>query len=60
MNLGSPKTTQVVPDPRPPLEDAQMLSNPTAVRRAEKELLGHPLKPDDLEDKPLPRPPDGP
>jgi hypothetical protein len=37
-----------------------MFSNPTAVRRAEKELLDQPLKPDDLEDKPLPRPPDGP
>jgi hypothetical protein len=59
MNLGSPITTQVLPDPLPPLEEAQMLSNPTAVRRAEKELLGQPLKPDDLVDKSLPRPPDG-
>lgn len=51
---------QVSLDPLPPLEDAQMLSHPTAVRRAEKQLLGLPLTPDDLVDKPLPRPPDGP
>jgi hypothetical protein len=51
---------QVSPDPLPPLEDAQMLSHPTAVRRAEKQLLGLPLTPDDLVDKPLQRPPDGP
>jgi hypothetical protein len=51
---------QVSLEPLPPLEDAQMLSHPTAVRRAEKQLLGLPLTPDDLVDKPLPRPPDGP
>ena len=51
---------EVVLDPLPPLEDAQMLSHPTAVRRAEKQLLGQPLSPGDLVDKPLPRPPDGP
>ncbi len=51
---------QVSLDPLPPLEDAQMLSHPTAVRRAEKQLLGLPLTPDDLVDKPLPRPADGP
>lgn len=51
---------QVSLDPLPPLEEAQLLSHPTAVRRAEKQLLGLPLTPDDLVDKPLPRPPDGP
>ena len=51
---------EVVLEPLPPLEDAQMLSHPTAVRRAEKQLLGQPLTPDDLVDKPLPRPLDGP
>jgi hypothetical protein len=51
---------EVVLDPLPPLEDAQMLSHPTAVRRAEKQLLGQPLSPDDLVDKPLPRGVDGP
>lgn len=51
---------EVVLEPLPPLEDAQMLSHPTAVRRAEKQLLGQPLTPDDLVDKPLPRGADGP
>lgn len=56
-----PRTAaEVVLDPLPPLEDAQMLSHPTAVRRAEKQLLGQPLTPDDLVDKPLPRGADGP
>ncbi|MFM7362215.1 MAG: hypothetical protein ACKO6F_01125 [Cyanobium sp.] len=44
----------------PLLEGPHLLSHPTVVRRAEKQLLGQPLTPDDLVDKPLPRPPDGP
>ncbi|MCS5698039.1 hypothetical protein NZK32_03165 [Cyanobium sp. FGCU-52] len=46
--------------PLPLWEERDLLSNPTAVRRAEKRLLGVPLSPEDLVDRPLPRPPDGP
>ena len=41
-------------------EEAELLSHPRAVRRAEKTLLGQPLTPDDWDDAPRPRPPDGP
>lgn len=42
------------------LEEPNLLSHPTAVRRAEKQVLGQPLTPEDWDDRPLPRPPDGP
>jgi hypothetical protein len=51
---------EVRPEALPLLEREHLLSHPTAVRRAEKQLLGLPLSPEDLVDKPLPRPPDGP
>jgi hypothetical protein len=51
---------EVRPEPLPLLEHEHLLSHPTAVRRAEKQLLGLPLSPEDRVDKPLPRPPDGP
>jgi hypothetical protein len=44
----------------PLVEDEHLLSHPTAVRRAEKQLLGQPLTPEDLIDKRQPRPADGP
>ena len=59
MLLSSPSPAEVVLDPLSHQDDPQMLSHPTAVRRAEKQLLGRPLTPDDLVDKPLLRPPDG-
>jgi hypothetical protein len=46
--------------PRPllMLEEAHLLSDPRAIRRAEKGLLGQPLSPDDLRsDDPPPEPP---
>jgi hypothetical protein len=54
------QASEVRLDALPPLEEEHLLSHPTAVRRAEKQLLGLPLSPDDLVDKRLPRPPDGP
>jgi hypothetical protein len=51
---------EVREEPLPLLEEAHLLSHPTAVRRAEKQLLGLPLSPEDRVDRPLPRPPDGP
>jgi hypothetical protein len=46
---------------RQPLwEEEHLLSNPTAVRRSEKQLLGLPLNADDWDDRRPPRPPDGP
>jgi hypothetical protein len=45
---------------QPQLEEEHLLSNPTAVRRAEKQLLGQPLTPKDWDDRLPPRPPDGP
>lgn len=54
------QASEVRLDALPPLEEEHLLSHPTAVRRAEKQLLGLPLTPDDLVDKRLPRPPDGP
>jgi hypothetical protein len=38
------------PPPLPLLEEPQLLSDPRAIRRAEKTLLGIPLTPDDFED----------
>ena len=48
--------------PSPPLklEERHLLSHPTAVRRAEKRLLGQPLSPEDLIDRPLPTEAPGP
>ena len=42
------------------LQEEDLLSHPTAVRRAEKLLLGQPLTPEDWDDKPLPPAPQGP
>jgi hypothetical protein len=56
-----PRTAAEVEEgPWPLLEEEHLLSHPTAVRRAEKQLLGLPLSPEDLVDKPLDRPPNGP
>lgn len=48
------------PEPLPLWEEQHLLSNPTAVRRAEKQLLGIPLEAHDWDDRLLPRPPQGP
>jgi hypothetical protein len=45
---------------QPLWEEEHLLSNPTAVRRSEKQLLGLPLNPDDWDDRRPPRPPNGP
>ena len=45
---------------QPLLEEEHLLSNPRAVRRAEKQLLGQPLTPEDWDDRLPPRPPDSP
>jgi hypothetical protein len=56
-----PRSAAAVRLPELPLLEAEhLLSHPTAVRRAEKQLLGQPLTPDDLVDKRQPRPADGP
>jgi hypothetical protein len=56
-----PRGPKDLPPERVPLvEEADLLSHPRAVRRAEKRLLGQPLTPEDWDDTPLPRPPDGP
>lgn len=56
-----PLTPKDLPPEQPPMvQEADLLSHPTAVRRAEKLLLGQPLTPEDWDDRPLPRPPDGP
>ncbi len=56
-----PRTAAAVRLPELPLlEEEHLLSHPTAVRRAEKQLLGLPLTPDDLVDKRQTRPADGP
>ena len=56
-----PRRPQALPPERPRmLQEPDLLSHPTAVRRAEKLLLGQPLKPEDWDDKPLPPPPQGP
>lgn len=51
---------EVLPVLQPLWEEEHLLSNPTAVRRAEKQLLGQPLSPEDWDDRLPPRPPDGP
>jgi hypothetical protein len=51
---------QVHPPAYPLLEERDLLSNPKAVLRAEKKLLGQPLLPEDFANEELPRPPDGP
>jgi hypothetical protein len=50
----------LAPETLPLLEAKDLLSHPRAVRRAEKQLLGLPLTPEDWDDRPLPPPPDGP
>ena len=56
-----PRRPQDLPPERPlMLQEPDLLSHPTAVRRAEKLLLGQPLTPEDWDDKPLPPPPQGP
>jgi len=56
-----PRSPQELPPERPlMLQEADLLSHPTAVRRAEKLLLGQPLTPEDWDDKPLPPAPQGP
>jgi len=42
------------------LEERHLLSHPNAIRRAEKRLLGQPLRPEDLVDRELPPEPPGP
>ena len=42
MLLSSPSTAEVVLAPLSHLEDPQMISHPTGVRRAEEQLLGWP------------------
>jgi hypothetical protein len=42
------------PPALPLVEEPQLLSDPKAVRRAEKRLLGLPLTPEDLDDPPIP------
>jgi len=51
---------QVDPMAYPLLEERDLLSNPKAVLRAEKKLLGLPLLPEDFLNEEPPRPPDGP
>ncbi|MFM7652890.1 MAG: hypothetical protein ACKO5M_08230, partial [Vulcanococcus sp.] len=56
-----PRSPRVVRSaPLPLWEERALLSNPKAVKRAEKRLLGQPLTPDDYRDEEPPRPPDGP
>ena len=51
---------EFLPVMQPLWEEEHLLSNPTAVRRAEKQLLGQPLTPKDWDDRLPPRPPNGP
>lgn len=51
---------EFLPVLQPLLEEEHLLSFPNAVRRAEKQLLGLPLTPKDLDDTPPPPPPEGP
>lgn len=56
-----PRSDQAfLPMMQPLWEEQHLLSNPTAVRRSEKQLLGQPLRPEDWDDRLPPRPPDGP
>ena len=54
------RAADVPPTAYPLLEERDLLSNPKAVRRAEKKLLGLPLLPEDFLNEEPPRPPDGP
>ena len=59
--LPPPRSARELPPERVSLlEEPQLLSHPTAVRRAEKQLMGEPLTPEDWDDRIQPRPPDGP
>ena len=51
---------EVLPVLHPLVEEEHLLSNPTAARRAEKQLLGLPLTPKDWDETPPPPPPEGP
>jgi hypothetical protein len=52
------REAQFHPRPLLRLEGAHLFSDPRAIRRAEKRLLGEPLTPDDLRnDPPVPEPP---
>ncbi len=56
-----PRRPQDLPPERVPmLQEEDLLSHPTVVRRTEKQLLGQPLTPEDWDERPLPRAPDGP
>jgi hypothetical protein len=55
-----PSDAVFLPVLQPQLEEEHLLSNPTAVRRTEKQLLGIPLTPEDWNETRPPRPPDGP
>ncbi|MFM9088346.1 MAG: hypothetical protein ACKOPT_09420 [Cyanobium sp.] len=56
-----PRRPGDLPPERPLMvQEADLLSHPTAVRRAEKLLLGQPLKPEDWDDRPAPPVPQGP
>ncbi len=54
------RADQVVSPEYPAWEERDLLSNPKAVLRAEKQLLGQPLTPEDFQNEEPPRPPDGP
>jgi hypothetical protein len=59
--LPPPRTARELPPERWPMVEAEdLLSHPTVVRRVEKLLLGQPLTPADWDERPRPRPPDGP
>ena len=51
---------EFLPVLHPLVEEEHLLSNPTAVRRAEKQLLGLPLTPKDWDETPPPPAPEGP
>jgi hypothetical protein len=51
---------EFLPVQLPLWEQEHLLSNPTAVRRAEKQLMGVPLTPEDWDDRLPPPPPNGP
>lgn len=56
-----PRSDAELPPALQPLwEEEHLLSNPRAVRRTEKQLLGEPLTPEDWDDRLPPLPPNGP
>jgi hypothetical protein len=55
-----PTDKEFLPVLQPLLEEEHLLSNPTAARRAEKQLLGLPLTPEDWNETPPPPAPEGP